>query len=60
MVKSISLKPKKSLQNLSKQSKILGGEDMPDDDTKQLVIDALQAAARQVIEANGYVVDWLA
>ena len=32
---------------------------MPDDDTKQLVIDALQAAARQVIEANGLCGYWL-
>ena len=56
MVKSISLKPKKSFAELEQAIKDLSGEDMPDDDTKQLVIDALQAAARQVIEAT---VMWL-
>ena len=30
---------KESLQNLEQAIKDLGGEDMPDDDTKQLVID---------------------
>ena len=47
---------KEKFAELEQAIKDLGGEDMPDDDTKQLVIDALQAAARQVIEANGYVV----
>ena len=47
---------KEKFAELEQAIKDLDGEDMPDDDTKQLVIDALQAAARQVIEANGYVV----
>lgn len=47
---------KEKFAELEQAIKDLGGEDMPDNDTKQLVIDALQSAARQVIEANGYVV----
>lgn len=47
---------KEKFAELEQAIKDLGGEDMPDDDTKQLVIDALQAAVRQVVEANGYVV----
>ena len=47
---------KEKFAELEQAVRDLGGEDMPDDDTKQLVIDALQAAAKQVIEANGYVV----
>ena len=47
---------KEKFAELEQAIKDLGGEDMPDDDTKQLVIDALQSAARQVVEANGYVV----
>ena len=45
---------KEKLAELEKALTDLGGDDMPDGDTKQLMLDALKAAAKQVIEGQGY------
>lgn len=45
---------KEKLTELEKALTDLGGDDMPDGDTKQLMLDALKAAAKQVIEGQGY------
>lgn len=45
---------KEKLAELEKALTDLGGDDMPDGDTKQLMIDGLKAAAKQVIEGQGY------
>lgn len=45
---------KEKLVELEKALTDLGGDDMSDGDNKQLMLDALKAAAKQVIEGQGY------